>query len=499
MKYDLETTLITFLTLEGNSNFTIRNAVEGIAIFGGIGSGKTSGSGALIASKYVEADFGGLVLTAKESERQLWENYCLEAGRSDDLIIVEPGGKHTFNFLNYEASIKLNGGTHADNLVNVLKTVLRSSEEKSGGKTDDPFWESSLDLLLTHAVDLCLLAYNSISIQQLFNIVLTAPNRETSTTKEIKTDTFIYALKKAQENVNKQVNTFLSSLDEKERAMLKNEDLLDRTLITKIPDAAILKSVDLFFVEHYRNLAEKTRSIIELSFLGFLFKLLREPIHSLLCNELSTFSPEDCFNGKIILIDLPVKLYQKAGRDAQVLFKYCWQRAMERRKTADDSRPVFLFADEAQHFLHEYDAEYQATARESRIATVYISQNTSNYHANMGGQKSEFKVKGFLATLGTKIFHANSDETNRYASEMIGEAYFKDYQHSHSAASEISFSESVSYKLEKIIRPEQFTTLKTGGPLNNYLCEAIIHRQGVLFPDGRNHRKITFQQNIPNS
>src|SRR6202012_4255126 len=111
---------------------------------------------------------------------------------------------------------------------------------------------------------------------------------------------------------------------------------------------------------------------IDFSFSGFLFHLLRDPVYSLFCSHAATFTPEDCLYGKIILINLPVKTYHKIGRDSQIMFKYIWQRAMEKRQIDAAARPVFLWADEAQHFLHEHDAEYQATARSSRIATVYI-------------------------------------------------------------------------------------------------------------------------------
>jgi len=171
---------------------------------------------------------------------------------------------------------------------------------------------------------------------------------------------------------------------------------------------------------------------------------------------------------------------------------------MEKRDIAMNGRPVFLYADESQHFIHEYDAEYQATARSSRIATVYISQNIPNYHANMGGANSEYKVKSFLGTLGTKIFHANADiETNKYASDLIGEAYMEDVHRSRQIGGDFSKGESVSYKLEKIIRPEEFPGMLTGGPGNNYEVEGYVHRQGKTFIDGSVFRKIIFRQKTP--
>ena len=62
-------------------DFTIRQACEGISIMGGIGSGKTSGSGAQFARAYLRAGFGGLVLCAKNDEAELWREYAKATGR----------------------------------------------------------------------------------------------------------------------------------------------------------------------------------------------------------------------------------------------------------------------------------------------------------------------------------------------------------------------------------------------------------------------------------
>ncbi|MFM7858343.1 MAG: type IV secretory system conjugative DNA transfer family protein, partial [Flammeovirgaceae bacterium] len=223
---------------------------------------------------------------------------------------------------------------------------------------------------------------------------------------------------------------------------------------------------------------EKTRSIIDFSFISFLSRFMREPIYSLFCSKVSTVTPEECLKGKIILLSIPVKLYGKIGRDAQIMFKYIWQRAMERRDPKYGQRPVFLWADESQNFLHEHDADYQATARSSRICTVYISQNLPNYFANMGGIHSGHRVKSFLGTLNTKIFHANADiETNNYASDLIGQHYVEKLSEGASLGTgSISNSKSVSIELEKIVRPEQIVQLKTGGPANEFITEAYVHR-----------------------
>jgi hypothetical protein len=52
---DLDEPLIEFATEHGMSQFTVRNSFEGVGVFGGIGSGKSSGSGKLLATKYLQA------------------------------------------------------------------------------------------------------------------------------------------------------------------------------------------------------------------------------------------------------------------------------------------------------------------------------------------------------------------------------------------------------------------------------------------------------------
>ena len=494
--FDLDTKLLSFSFKNTECEWTIREAVEGLQIFGGIGSGKTSGSGRTIALKYLKAGFGGLVLTVKPDEREQWEEYCKLTGRENDLIVVAPGLKNYFNFLEYESSQKGIQKSTSENLVQVLKTVIRASEEKSSGKSDDPFWETALDMLMSNVIDLCLLAYGKISVQKLYDIAQSAPRKETPASEGEQNKAFAKAFMQASDNVTRQIEAFENSLTFEEKERLKDPEIFENEICNAVQDARTLKFVDQFFIESFMNLSEKTRSIIDFSFSGFLYSLLREPIYSLFCRHSSTFTPDDCLKGKIIVIDLPIKYHHKVGRDSQILFKYIWQRAMEKRNIKENDRPVFLWADEAQNFLHEYDPEYQATARSSRIATVYISQNLPNYHANMGGAKSEFRVKSFLGTLGTKIFHANADiETNRYASDLIGDGVFEETSETATAAGQFSASQTKSIKFERIIRPEEFTRLKTGSPQNNFKVEGYMHVQGMSQKNGLSFAKATFNQN----
>lgn len=493
--FDLDAILMQFTDKNTLSNFTIRDAVTGIQVFGGIGSGKTTGSGKTLALKYLANDFGGLVLTAKVEEIQIWKEYCRITNREKDLLIIEPGSKNYFNFLEYESQNLVNGISLTDNILQVLKTVIRASEGKNGKNSDDPFWEISLDLLIDNLLMLCQLAYGKISLKRIYDMAVSIPKVDMPIEEKPKRNSFAAAFTTAQQKINEQVDALIEKLTPEQSINVDDPEFIEELILENIADAEALKSIDQFFNETYRNLAEKTRSIVELSFIGFLYRLRKEPVYSLFSKYDSTYRPEDSLEGKILLLNIPVKKYYKTGRDSQILFKYIWQRAMERRDVNINPQPVFLWADEAQFFLHEFDSEFQATARSSRVITTYLSQNLPNYHANMGGSKSSFKVQAFLGTLANKFFHANADiETNKYASDLIGEAYVEDKSTSQTVSGKFSSSRSQSLKLEKMVRPEKFVSLKTGGPDNLLQVQCYFHKQGTPFPDGQNFKKITFSQ-----
>jgi hypothetical protein len=119
-----------------------------------------------------------------------------------------------------------------------------------------------------------------------------------------------------------------------------------------------------YWLHEYPVLSEKTRSIITLSFSMLVRPFVTRPLRQLFSAD-TNVRPEDAFDGSIILIDLPVQEFRLAGRVANLAWKYCLQVAVLRRMQPQGAylRPVFLWADEAQSFISDFDAEYQAVAR----------------------------------------------------------------------------------------------------------------------------------------
>lgn len=499
-KFDLDEPLIELVNGDKKSLFTINTSLEGTQVFGSTGSGKSTGAGKTLAINMLKKRFGGIVLCVKKDEVSAWKNYCKIAGRESDLVILEPGGKHYFNFLEYETKSS-DDNLLTDNILSLLKTVIASGESKDSGRENDGFWSSALDQLIANVVELSFLAFGKVSVDIMYDIVQTIPSDKKDLeagVKENRQKPFFIAFEKAQRNVDNLVKAWYDTVPQFHKDRMERDGTLQETIVDKVPRARMLKIVDQFFMETYVTLSDKTRSIVTFSFSGFLFRLLREPAYSLFCkHSSSTVIPEQCFEGKIVVLNIPVKEYHKVGRDCQVIFKYAFQKAVEKRPINDYTRPVFLWSDENQFFLMPEDTDFQTTCRSSRVACVYLTQNLANYYANMGGVKSVDRVTSYLGSLNTKIFHCNADVgTNKYASELIGEHYVEDVSKSINKGRDFSQGRNTSSKLERIVRPEHFAKLKSGGKKNDFKVEAYMHRQGDVFPNGQNHRKIIFNQNF---
>jgi len=129
-------------------------------------------------------------------------------------------------------------------------------------------------------------------------------------------------------------------------------------------DELDFEAVKGFWLEEYVKLDDRTRSNIRATYSTmadpFRFGMFRK----LFCTTTNIF-PEMTDKGLVILLDFPVTEHGQAGTIVQGIFKYVWQKYVERRPKSDGMRPVFLWIDEAQHFINDHDMMFQTTARSS--------------------------------------------------------------------------------------------------------------------------------------
>jgi hypothetical protein len=234
--------------------------------------------------------------------------------------------------------------------------------------------------------------------------------------------------------------------------------------------------------------------------------LMRGKMRELFC-EGTSICPEDVIAGRIVVVDLPVKEWSEVGRMAAVLWKYCLQKSIERRSDNGDgmARPVFIWADECQHFTSRYDPLFQATARSSRAASVYLTQNYPSLAAALGGgPDGKAMTDSLLGNMGTKVFHANSDrETNHFAADLVGKRVqalrSTGLGSSMSVGSQASVGSSLSRgrseHVDYEIQPMEFSTLRKGGPENGHEADALVFQNGRIWgATGRTWQKVAFRQ-----
>jgi hypothetical protein len=444
----------------------LNDAFQGVQVLGGTGSGKSSGSGQALARAFLDANLGGLVLTAKTDEVFAWQEYARLSGRENDLIIVDEKAAWRFNFLRYELKRPGVGAGHTENLVNLFSSVLEASERRHGqGGGNDAYWQRTLKQLLRNAIDLNVLAADDLDLPSLYRIITSAPRKaEEAADPAWRQESVCYLLIEVA----------------KGKAAGKGRQ----------SDFELTRD---YWLREFPSLAEETRSVIVSTFTSMADCFLRGMLRTLFCTDLN-FQPEDTFAGKIIVLNLPVKEYNELGQFAQVLFKFVWQRAVERRippqtprsDAEEGIRPVFLWADESQFFVNSYDSLFQSTARSSRACTVYLTQNLPSYFAAFSGPNSRSEVEAFLGNLQTKIFHANGDPTtNNWAADSIGRTrqmqYYGGMSEAVARASGPGMNQSAggSQVFEYLIQPQEFTMLRTGGPV----CEMQV--DGIIFQGGR--------------
>ena len=259
----------------------------------------------------------------------------------------------------------------------------------------------------------------------------------------------------------------------------------------------------------FPTLSEKTRSIIVSTFTSTVDVLQRSVLRELFCTN-TNISPDATSDGKVIVMDLPVKEFCEVGRLSQVLMKYVFMRAIERRQSDELVRPVFLFCDESQNFVSPYDYQFQATARGARVCTVYLTQNLPNYYATLGaGEEGKAGVDSLVGNLVTKILHSNSDPvTNEWSAGLIGRTrqFFINASRSEPVdmvstlfglGRESQASGGVSETMEFEVAPQRFTRLRKGGRTHRGLIDAIIFQGGRRFKmTGRTWLLVTFQQQL---
>jgi hypothetical protein len=489
------------LHLTPRDGWTLRHACAGTHIFGANGSGKTTGSGRALAHAFLASGFGGLVLCAKPDEARTWLRYAVDTGRVDDVLIVAADGDWRFNFLDYELRRPAdNPAARVENLLSTLLNVLEQSGRDSSGE-ESQFWKQAAELLLRNALLVLAAAEPRFTLLDLQRFLDSAPRSR----DELRDPAFSGST----------CRTLLDSA----RAAYRAEG--------REPDYQVIEN---YWLSQYPSLPERTRGSVIFTLGTMLQDVQTGTMRELFCTTTNVL-PDDTHEGAIIILDLPA-VASRTNRLAQTLFKTVWQQATLRRRVGPQTRPVFLWADEAHFFITPYDTDFQSLARDRLACTVYMTQNLSAYHQRLPARNAQAMTSAFLGYFQTQIFHALSDPaTIQHAAYLFGKrdrTYINastshqtgtstswgsshgssasgapngsnwnvtsGHNHGHGESQSRSTGWSAQHAVEDTLRPEDFTALKTGGPDNGNTVAAFCFRTGTTWSHGTTCLYAEFDQ-----
>lgn len=463
LTWNLENAILQFDTPRGKEELSLADVLRGVQIFGTTGSGKTSGGGRNLALSYLRSGFGGLVLCVKADEADLWESLCKESGRGGDLIRVSAGGSFGYNLLTEEMR-SASGPALISNVTNLLLDVskLANRADDSSNRSGDGFWDQQLSVLISRTIVLVNAIHSQITARHIATFVSEAEH--------------------------------MARIPESRNSVEKTDfekELI--SLMVKCVDHQISDAVD-YFLQTFRRLPEKTRATILAMLQSVIYPLNEYPLEKMFSGD-TTVSPNDAFQGKIIVVDVPVHTFKSVGQLAQSIWKNAFMNSIKVR--SDSSRPVFLWADESQYFAEKSDVLFLTTVRSKRCSVVYLTQNIPNYEMKLGSKQA---VDAILGSLNIRIFHQNNDpRTNTWATESIGKSKTMKRTVSRnetalfsSSKNNRNISESESY--ESDVAERVFTNLSEGGRKNNLQVEAIVHVAGHKFKNSKTWSKAIFRQ-----
>jgi type IV secretory pathway TraG/TraD family ATPase VirD4 len=477
------------LTKDENDWLLFEDMVRHCLALGATGGGKTSAWGRYYLHHMMKAGCGGLVLTVKRDEVDFVKEIAKKSGRIDDVIEFSLSSGHTFNFLDYtlEKAKESGSPTYVNRLLKLFKNVV-SMQAGSSDVTDnkDAFWIDAMEELLSHTIRTLIYAGEQVSLENIYDMVSTLPeNKEDweaynkGENQDLMDRYFFKMFTKAGDKIN-QTKSIAQKNDEQIR-MLRGWKIISNYFQVRLSQYDI-----------------KTKATFVQMFSGMANKLMEDGIREAFSTGKTNITPEMTFDGKIIILNIPYLEEGDNARICQVIFKYCWQKEVERRITTKDDKFVFLYCDEAQYFVTRNDPQFLSTARSAKACVCYMTQNINGLSRYLGFNK--MNLNSFLGNFQTNIFHQNGDyDTNEYASKLIGKTEiekvsFSETDSSGAVRSGLSKSKTTSKQWENQLQTSDFSDLQGGGKNSEMTVESVIFLTGRRWSDEKNYLRFRGSQ-----
>lgn len=453
--------------------FSVRDLLSGgVLVMGRPGSGKSSGSGKMMMRSIAAYPrSGGIILGPKPEDVDDARRVFAQAGRRDDLVVMQADGEVRINILDSLRAMRC-GPREITGFLTTMSENLHASHSQGGEESG--FFKALEERAIYNATVALMLGTGKVSapdLQRFIHGSLMKPEQAASP--------------EWQEGFH---NKCLGAASANAKTDIAKHDF----------DQAAN-----FWIREWPRLADKTRSCVMAGVLSTL-----HPFNSGLGRQListsTNFRLEEMLQGRWLFVNLPPAQFGDTGTLINCALKYASQLMVLRRQASPGDPIHCIWADEFQVFANSFDSHYLAQCRSHLGCMVALTQSLHGIFTAMRGEAGKHQALGLLSCFHHKVFHALGDsQTAEYAAGLLGkelqsfvgcsmapdENLFETLMGNSKVTS--SFSEHYEY----VVQPNVFMNgLRTGGRLNGFQTDAIIVKSGEPFWCGKNWLFTHFDQ-----
>lgn len=466
-----------FLALHTGIPYLVRDLVQGgILITGQSGSGKTSGPLRKVIDSAISMNFGLTLLSAKPEDRADYLAMAAKWGRAGDVILIDETATHCLNFFDSLQLKSADPATRARQLAQSLDvfTEVASRNGTKGGGGDERFWVQAAGRMTFVLILLLILADQQVTPANILKLVTTLPR----TPKDL--------------------------ISAQWKARLCSQCLRAAFDAAKASgDSSNFTICDDYITLEICTLSPKTRTVIE-AFLTGNLDILSTGIASRILASESTFDLAAAIGrNAIIIVDFPYTKWLGVGQFIGAGVKHLVQTEILKREAVADTLPHLIVADECTNVLTEHDYAFASLCRSFRGCLIYATQGVESLRAAYPGSNADDKVSTLVGNLGTIFAASPTPTTAKWLCDMFGrEKKFSTSssttiggQNRGSGAADNQTSASVSEVFESVLQASELMRMRTGGPRNGFIVDALLIKAGAIFPrTGCNFCPVSFRQ-----
>jgi hypothetical protein len=438
-----------------------RGLFTGIAIFGAIGSGKSSCAMYPFAEQILayrahdkRKRIGGLTLEVKGDFCRKVKEILTRHGRAEDYIEIGLDSDYRYNPLHND----LDAYALAYNIASLLNNLF--------GRGKEPFWQQAYTNLVKFIILLHKVAYDYVTFFDIYQCAISPPLLEEriEEAEEILLGRHFVAIAPKVYGERAADLTGLGFVhDEKEDAYVapstpELRDLLKKRAIASEARTVLdpahanpekleqLEAVKRWFEDDWRRIEPKLRTSIVEGVSVFLSLFDDNPkVKRVFCPKKECYDPQKNANhqfgrplpsfgwlieqGAVCALNFPIGLNAGLAKALGVMMKLDFERAVLNRVPEMEAHPerhfrqVLFLCDEYQHFATAGendptgDDKYFALSRQPKCIPIIATQSISSLKSALPGET----WRTLLQTFRTKIFMTLSDDFSaRTASELCG-------------------------------------------------------------------------------